>query len=263
VAEANAQAVTGENKAQADIADANATLKVKQADAYQLAETRKREADAGVREAQYQAEARTAQALASKIELEKRAELEAVAKAEKAKDIVDAEAKAQELRIIAEGEAQATYLKLEAQARGEYEILAKKADGLKRIVEGCGGSQQAFQLLMLDQLDHLSETAAKAISNIKFDKIVVWDGQNGKSTAGFLQNLGRSLPPMLSMMKDVGGIDMPEFFGKIVGDDKTAESSDGEPAASEQEDKEELPAKKAPPARKAPPAKDKGSSGNK
>lgn len=47
----------------------------------------------------------------------------------------------------------------------------------------------------------------------------VWDGQNGKATSGFLQNLGRWLPPMLSMRKDVGGIGMPEFFGKNVGDE--------------------------------------------
>ena len=43
------------------------------------------------------------------------------------------------------------------------------------------------------------ETAAKAIANVKFDKVVVWDGgtgSNGKNaTAGFLHGLtrGRSL----------------------------------------------------------------------
>jgi flotillin len=228
VADANAQAVVGENESKAEVASADATLKVKESDAYQIGETRKREAEAAVLEAQYQAEARAAEALAKKLEQEKRAELEAVAKAEKAKDIIDAEARAQQATIIAEGEAAAMFARLEAQARGEYEILAKKAEGLERIVKGCGGAQQAFQLLMLEQLDHLSETAAKAISNIKFDKIVVWDGQNGKATSGFLQNLGRSLPPMLSMMKDVGGIDMPEFFGKLVDDQSKDKAKDGE-----------------------------------
>jgi len=229
VAAANAQAVSGENQSKADIADANATLKVKEAEAYQTGETRKREAEAAVLEAQYGAEARAAEALAKKLEQEQRAQLEAVAKAEKAKDIVDAEAKAQQAKIIAEGEAQAEYARLEAQARGEYEILAKKAEGLQRIVEGCGGAQQAFQLLMLEHMDKLSETAATAISKIKFDKIVVWDGQQGKATSGFLQNLGKSLPPMLTMMKDVGGIEMPEFFGKIIGEDKTDGGSDAAP----------------------------------
>lgn len=228
VAAANATAVSGENESKAAIADANATLKVKEAEAYQIGETKKREAEASVLEAQYSAEARAAQALAEKLEQEQRAELEAVAKAQKAKDIVDAEAQAQQAKIIADGEAAAEFARLEAQARGEYEILAKKAEGLQRIVEGCGGAQQAFQLLMLEHMDKLSETAATAISKIKFDKIVVWDGHQGKATSGFLQNLGKSLPPMLTMMKDVGGIEMPEFFGKILGDQQAEVAADGE-----------------------------------
>ncbi|MEW6741213.1 MAG: SPFH domain-containing protein [Planctomycetota bacterium] len=221
VAEANAAAVLGENDAAAKIADTNATLRVKQAEAYQLGETRHREAEAGVREAQYNAETRAALALAAKIEAEKRAELEAVAKAAKAKQIVDAEADAERQRIEAQGEAAAIFARLEAQARGEYEILAKKGEGLQRIVEGCGGSEAAFQLLMLEHLEKLSETAAAAISNIKFDKVVVWDSGRTDSTgtgstAGFLQSLARALPPMLNIMRDVGGVEMPEYFGKLV-----------------------------------------------
>jgi flotillin len=256
VASANARAVSGENEAKAEIADANAKLLVKEAEAFQTGETRKREADAAVREAQYQAEARAAQALASKLEQEKRAELEAVAKAEKAKDIVDAEARAQQARIIAEGEAAAEFARLEAQARGEFEILAKKAEGLERIVQGCGGAQQAFQLLMLEHMETLSETAAKAIANIKFDKVVVWDSDQGKATSGFLQNLTKSLPPMLTMMKDVGGIQMPEFFGKILGDEE--QPDDGEAAAAAATDgakDAEVTASKEKPAQKRDPKK--------
>ena len=38
---------------------------------------------------------------------------------------------------------------------------------------------------MLEHLDTLAETAAKAISNIKFDKVVVWEGggANGNGTS--------------------------------------------------------------------------------
>ena len=217
VADANAEAVAGENLAKAKVAEANANLRVKEAEAYQLGEARHREAEAAVREAQYLAEARAAQALAAKIEAEKRAELEAVSKAAKAKQIVDAEAEAEKTRIEALGQAAAVFAKLEAEARGQFEILAKKAEGLKRIVDGCGGSQEAFQMLMLEHLEKLSQTAATAISNIKFDKVVVWDGGNGSGgAAGFLQSLAKAIPPMLNIMKDVGGIQMPEFFGKIV-----------------------------------------------
>ncbi|MCU0863153.1 MAG: SPFH domain-containing protein [Planctomycetes bacterium] len=219
VADAEAAAVTGENLARAKVVDAEATLKVRQAEAYQVAETRKREAEAKVREAQYLAEARAADAMATKIESEQRAELEAKAKASKAKLIVDAEAEAEQVRLRAQAEAAATFARLEAQARGEYEILAKKAEGLARLVEGCGGAQQAFQLLLLEHLPQMAETAAKAIANVKFDKVVVWDGGAGNggknATAGFLQGLAGSLPPLLQMMRDIGGVEMPAYFGKL------------------------------------------------
>src|SRR5258708_23341184 len=114
--------------------------------------------------------AKAALADAERVEAEKRAALEAPAKAEKAKTIVEAEAEAEKRRIEAEGQAKAIFAKLEAEAKGQYEVLAKKGDGLQRIIQACGSSQQAFQLLMLEHLETLAKTAAQAISNIKFDK---------------------------------------------------------------------------------------------
>ena len=220
VADANAKAVAGENDSKAHIASSNAELRVKEAEAYQVGETRHREAQAAVLEAQYLAEARAAEAQAKKIEAEKRAQLEAVANAQKAKTIVDAQAEAEQRKIEAEAEAAANYAILEAEARGQFEILAKKGDGLRRIVESCGGAQQAFQMLMLEHLENLAQTAATAISNVKFDKVIVWDNGQGKeggnAAANFLSGLGGSLPPMLQIMKDIGGVEMPEYFGKIL-----------------------------------------------
>ncbi len=224
MADADAMAVEGENLSKARIVAAEAELRVREAEAFQLAETRKREADAAVREAQYMAEARAAEAEAKKREAEKRAELEAVAKAEKAQTIVDAEAAAERRRIAAEAEAAANYAILEAEARGQFEILAKKGDGLKRIVESCGGAQGAFQMLMLEHLEKLSENAAKAIANVKFDKVVVWDGGGGANgdgkgaTARFVQSLGGVIPPMMQIMRDIGGVEMPEAFGRLTGE---------------------------------------------
>jgi flotillin len=220
VADANAGAVEGENKSKAAIATSNAALRVKEAEAFQLGETRHREAQAAVREAQYRAEAKAAAAEGEKNEAEARAKVEAVAKAVKAQTIVEAEADAERQRILAEGEAKAIYAKLEAEARGQFEILAKKGLGLKTIVESCGGADQAFKMLMLEHMDELARTAAQAISNVKFDKVIVWDsgdGANGNGGAsGFLRGLASSLPPMMHMMQDIGGIQMPEYFGKLV-----------------------------------------------
>jgi len=223
VADADAKAIEGENTAKAEVALSMSNLQIKQADAYQAAETRKREAEAAVLEAQHLAMAKAAMAEAQEIEAKRRAELEAPAKADKAKTIVEAEAEAQKRRLEAEGEAAAIFAKLEAQARGQYEILAKKGEGLKQIIEACGGAQQAFQMMMLEHFDDLVNASAKAISNIKFDKIVVWEGnsQNGASaTANWLHNMARTLPPMMQVMKDIGGVEIPDTLARFTSVDK-------------------------------------------
>lgn len=217
---AEARAVEGENLAKADVAASQATLQVKKAEAYELGESRKVRAEAAVKEAEHLAQAKAALAEAQRIEAERRAQLEAPAKAEKARVEVDAAAEAAKRRIEAEGEAAAIYAKLEAEARGQYEILAKKGEGLQRIIEACGGSEQAFKMLMLEHFDHLVEASSKAISNIKFDKVVVWDanGANGQSaTTNWLQNMARSLPPMMQVLKDVGGVEFPDTFASFTG----------------------------------------------
>lgn len=231
MADANAKAIAGEAHSQAEIAGAQATLQVKQAEAYQIGETRKREAEAAVQEAQNRAMAKAALAQAERIEAERRAAVEAPAKAEKAKVIVEAEAEAEKRRIEAEGQAQAIFAKLDAEARGQYEILAKKGDGLKRIIDACGGAQQAFQLLMLEHLDSLAQASATAISNIKFDKVVVWENGgngngNGSNTSHFLQNLARSMPPMMQIMKDIGGVELPDYLVKLTPEGRAAASAD-------------------------------------
>ena len=230
-ADANAAAIEGENLAQAKIAASKAELAVKNAEAYQVSETRKREAEGAVLEAQNRAMTKAALADAERVEAEKRAEFESVAKAHKATTIVEAEAVAERRRIEAEGDAKAIFVKLEAEARGQYEILAKKGEGFKQIIEACGGAQQAFQLLMLEHIDAMTAASATAISNIKFDKIVVWEGggANGSSsTANFLQNLTRSMPPMMQVLKDVAGIELPDTLLKVSPDtlhSKTAAES--------------------------------------
>jgi flotillin len=230
VAEAEARAIDGENTAQATIAASQAQLLVKKAEAYQIGESRKREAEAAVMEIQNRAMAKAALANAERIEAEQRAAVEAPAKAEKARVVVEAEAEAEKRRIEAEGQAAAIYARLEAEARGQYEILAKKGEGLKTIIEACGGAQQAFQMMMLEHLDNLAEASAKAISNIKFDKVVVWEGSNhngASNTANFLQNMARTMPPMMQVLKDIGGVELPESLIKLGGEKEPQHAAAG------------------------------------
>jgi flotillin len=232
LADASAKAQTGEAVSQGDIAAAQASLQVRKAEAFQLGETKKREAEAAVQEAQNRALAKAALAEAEKVEAERRAAVEAPAKAEKARIIVEAEAEAAKRKLEAEAAAAAVYAKLEAEARGQYEILAKKGDGLRSIIEACGSPQAAFQLLLLEHLDHLADASAKAISNIKFDKVVVWDGAGDGSnrTANFLNGLSKSLPPMMQVLKDIGGVELPEYFAKLTTETPKPSEVNGRPS---------------------------------
>ena len=245
VAEADASAIEGENSAKATIAASEAALAVKRAEAYQLGEGKKQEAQAAVLEIQNRAMAKAALAEAERVEAEQRAKLESARPAQKSKVVVDAEAEAERIRINAQAQADAIFAKLEAEARGNYEILAKKGEGLRQIVAACGGSKDAFQMLMLEHLDNLAEASSREISNIKFDKIVVWEngGKNGRTnTADFISGMAKTLPPMMQVMKDIGGIELPESLIRFVdevpasGERMTTTDVPGEHAAESSND---------------------------
>jgi flotillin len=220
VAAANAQAIEGEALSQARIAAANADLQVRQAEAFEQGETRKRIAEAAVQEAENRARAKAALAEAERIENERRAALEAPARAAKAKEIVEAEAAGQSRRIQAEAEAAATFAQLEAAARGEFEMLSKKAEGLRQIVDACGGADAAYRMLMIEHIPTLADKAAEAISNIKFDKVVMWGGagQNGSPANGvtsFVTDLMGTLPPALHTMLNIGGVSVADALVRV------------------------------------------------
>lgn len=232
VAAANATAVEGETQAKAKIADANAELAVREAEAYRKGETQKRISQAAVEEAEAEAQAKAALAEAKQIEAEQRARLEAPAKAEKAKRIVEAEAAAERERIEAEGRAKAIFAEAEAQARGELERLRAQAEGLEAIVEACGGADEAYRLLMIEHVPHLAETAAEAIKSIKFDKVVLWGGAGGKGAgagvSSFVADLMGALPPALHTMLDIGGVKVGD--GKRFGIVPDGEAAQGDGA---------------------------------
>ena len=113
-----AQAVEGENIAKANIADYNAQLAVKQADALKLGEVAKANAERDVLIAQKEKEEARL----------KRDEL-AQQEVEKLKIQVEADAEAEKLRRIAIGEADAIKAKYFAEAEGVKAVLEAKAKG--------------------------------------------------------------------------------------------------------------------------------------
>ncbi len=121
---------------------------------------------------------------------------------------------------MAEAERVEAEQRAKVEARGQFEIMSKKADGLARVVAAAGGdARAAFQLLMVEQIPMLADSAAKAVQNIKFDKVVVWDGGHANGgpggAAGFVQNVAHAVPPIMQVLKDVAGIDLPPVLGAM------------------------------------------------
>ena len=230
VAAADAAAIAGEAESQGKVVRTQATLAVTRAEASQQSEIAQRTAKAEVERVENEAQARAAIARAERVEAERRAELEAPAKAEKARMIVAAEADAERVKIAARAEAEATFARLDAEARGNLSIMEKKAEGLQKMVAAAGGNPDAaYRLLFLEQMPAVTQTLAGAISNIKFDKVVLWNGGAGGTNgpggvSSLVEDLVKVLPPLMQVAEEIGGVQLPGIFGKRVPETATPAS---------------------------------------
>ena len=211
-AELEAQAVEGENISKANIAEYNATLAVKQADAFREGEVAKANAQRDVLLAQKEQEE-------AKLKKEELARQEV----EKLKVQVQADAEAEKARRIALGEADAIKAKYFAEAEGVKAVLEAKAKGYQDLVEISNNRPEiATSFLMIEKIEKIVEKQVDAIKNIKFDKITVWDGgtgtTNGSTTANFMKDLIKSLPAMHDLANQAG-IELPQILGKVEGAD--------------------------------------------
>jgi flotillin len=137
---------------------------------------------------------------------------------EKNKIEIAAEAEAEKVRREAKGVADGILAKYLAEAEGTRKLLEAKAEGYRKLVESVGGNAQAAStFLMIEKLEELVSRQVEAISNLKIDKITVWDsGSNGEgsSTSNFIANLFKSLPP-LQEISEMAGLELPEYLGKL------------------------------------------------
>jgi len=215
VASAESSAIDGENKAQAEIANSQASLREKQAEALRRAVASEKIQAANALEEAYQAEKKAELARASRDQATQEADIIVKTEIDKRRMEIDAEAVAEQTRRKARGEAEAIYMKMEAEARGIQEILTKQAQGLKDLVGAAGGNaDDAFRLIVSQKLEELVRTQVEAIKNIKIDKITVWDngGSDGKtSTANFMSGLFKSIPPLEELF-GMAGLTMPRFI---------------------------------------------------
>ena len=236
VAESNASAIAGENESKAAVALSDAIRREKEAEAQRRAVSAEKIAAAKALEEAYAAEQQAEQARAEREFATKQADIITAAKIEKERKELEAEAEAEQARRKAKGEADAIYATMEAQARGMQEILAKQAEGFKKIVDAANGdASAAVQLMIADKLEELVKIQVEAVKNLNIDKITVWDsmGGNGESstTANFLSGIMKSVPPLNETLK-MAGIKMPEFLGTEI-------KPDSNPAVAPYEVKEE------------------------
>lgn len=218
VAAANAQAVLGENQSKIAIADSDALRRQRAAEAEKLAVASEQVQKAKADEESYLAQKSAELARAERDRASAQADVIVQAEVEKRKIEIDAEAKAEQLRRVAQGEADALLAKMTAEAEGNFQILAKQAEGFQKMIDAASGDPtKAVQLMIVDKLPQLVQMQTEAIKNIKIDEVVVWDsgGHNGGpgSTANFVQSMAQSLPPLQNLFK-MAGMDLPEWLAK-------------------------------------------------
>jgi flotillin len=207
IAQSDAIAVSGENESRANIVESNALLAEREAEAKRKADVARANSEREILKAEKDAElARLEKTYIAEQEIEKkRMELEAEAEAEKT-------------RRIAKGEADAILMKYKAEAEGLKNLLNAKAEGYKQIIDGAKGDMtMAATLLMIEKMEAIVAKQVEAISNLKIDKITVWDsgsGNGNSSTSNFLRGFIGALPPLQELAKQAG-IELPEYLGKL------------------------------------------------
>lgn len=232
VASAGAAAVEGENQARITVARSDADRREAEAEAERRASAAEKVKNAQALQESYSAEQSAERARAEREQATQYANVVVPADIEKQRIETLAEAEAERIRRVKRGEADGIRMVMEAEAAGIMAILTRKAEGLREIVAAAGNNPELASLLMVtEQLPQLVESQVKAISNLKIDKVTVWDGGNGtdgrSATASFLSGLVGALPPLHELTRNVS-VELPEFLGRMSGEERgNAGASDG------------------------------------
>lgn len=231
VAALEAEAVQSETEAEAKTAGYRAGQRVAEEEARRKSEEATKATDGAIRVAQETAEKAAEEARALREEARLRAEIVVQAEAEKERQVVQAEAEKEQRRLVAEGEAAAILAEKQAEAQGTQAILNAKAEGYRQLVEACGDNDQAAAaFLIIERLTDVANIQAEAISNLPLDKVMVWDSGNGESGMSNLgQRLMGAIPPMHDLAR-LAGLELPEFLGKMNGEQASGEN--GKPDTS-------------------------------
>ncbi|MFK7851542.1 MAG: flotillin family protein [Akkermansiaceae bacterium] len=240
VAGANAEATEGENSALVEIAGSDSKRRSAQAEADRSATASERVAEAKIQEEAYISEQAAERQRAERDKATQHADIVVPAEIAKERQLVEADAEAERVRRIQQGKADAVRAekqaeadgivfvkdaeasglkaKLFAEAEGAQAVLAGKAKGFNDLIKACTGPEGAQQMLVTELLPQLVHEQVQAISNLKIDKITVWDSGKGAdgntSTSNFLSGMAGAVPPLHEIAKNVG-VELPAYLGKL------------------------------------------------
>ena len=218
VAQADAVAIQGENASKVDVAMSNAQRRQKEAEATRMATAAEKIAEAQALEEAYAAQQKAEAARAAREKATAEADVIVKTEIDKRRKELEAEAEAEQIRRKAKGEADAIRMKMEAEAQGAQAILTKQAEGLRDVVAAAGGAaSDAVSLMLADKMEQLMRIQVDAIRDVKFDKVIVWEGGgsgDGKGgSAGFLNSMMKYIPPLSDAFENVG-MELPPLLGK-------------------------------------------------
>ena len=218
VAQADAVAIQGENASKVDVAMSNAQRRQKEAEATRIATAAEKIAEAQALEEAYAAQQKAEAARAAREKATAEADVIVQTEIDKRRKELEAEAEAEQIRRRAKGEADAIRMKMEAEAAGAQAILTKQAEGLRDVVSAAGGAaSDAVSLMLADKMEQLLRIQVDAIRDVKFDKVIVWEGGgsgDGKGgSAGFLNSMMKYIPPLSDAFENVG-MELPSILGK-------------------------------------------------
>ena len=220
VAAAQATATEGENEAKVTVAQSDAMRREAEAEAERKGSAAERVKSAAAQQEAYAAEEMAERERAKREQATQYANVVVPAEIEQQRIATLAEAEAEKTRREKKGEADGIRSVMEAEAAGVQAQLSAKADGFRQLIESTNNNHDFASLMMIiEQLPDLIAEQVKAVSNLKIDKVTVWDGGgngegNGGSTSDFLSGLVKSIPPLQELTKNVG-VKLPDFLGSM------------------------------------------------
>jgi flotillin len=220
VAEAEAAQTVGQNKAAMNIADSNAELAKRRAEATKIATSAELVATAEAAKTGFDAQKTAEDALkATEVSRANVDKAKAIVAAEAIASVAikEAEGRATALTTTAKAEGQATQVRLEGEAAGQKALLLGKADGFKELVKASSG-ENAISLIVAQQLTEITRITADAVAKIKIDKIIVTDAGSGSGpgVGRVVGDLFKSTIPLRELMSSLG-IELPGLLGNKAG----------------------------------------------